>query len=397
MGRRDTGLSFTLSGLHNPNLWQIRHNPNMKHKPQTLTPKTIAVVVAVFAVLPAITPAMSVLAALPDETDDSGNATADVSQDAAPPNEKSSAPLLKRSDRTASQVFAEIAEKLDDAEALSCSLRQTILLSGQKFVAAGEYRQSSGNRMRLEYRIFPYSAWRSTDAAAAKLDAKPEDLTKLKETGSLSQVSDGSVLWSYWINGDAKRLSRRNISEILEAAESTADYSTARMLQDLGVGGLQTLTSKLQTGMDFGAVQEQQVGDTKLYVLSGRWNEKTLKDVFKLQEDLTAPLPDYIPDYVRVYVDAGSMLPRRIQYLKRHPDSKQKKVRPLVTLDLRNINLQAKFSNDTFTFTRPDEKDLEETDLTPQVIESLKRMAEAKKAATEAKTTTNGATESDEK
>ena len=83
------------------------------------------------------------------------------------------------------------------------------------------------------------------------LDVDQADDKTRKETGSLLQVSDGSVLWSYWVNGDSKNLSRRNIGEIIEAAGQVESYTPARTLQDLGVGGLQTLTSQMQVGMAF--------------------------------------------------------------------------------------------------------------------------------------------------
>lgn len=341
------------------------------HKPQTLTVRIATAVVAVFAVLYASNRLSQSSLAAADES-------ADKTQGSQGDNEKSktTAPPLKRSDQTADEVFAGIAEQLDSVSTLSCELRQSVMLSGQRFLAVGTYSQASGNRMRLDYRIFPTRAFRKSDGQALKLDGQPEDADKLKETGSLLQVSDGSVLWSYWQNGDHKTLARRNISEILAAAEEAADYTSARMLQDLGVGGLQTLMSQLQVGMDYGAVQEQQLGSTQLLVLTGRWTQQIRKDVFGA-EDPKAQLPDFVPDYVRIYVDSASKLPRRIQYLKKHPDPDVKKIRPLITLDLRNINLQAQFSDDTFTFTRPEEEGIEEVDRTAQVVETLKRLANA--------------------
>ena len=135
--------------------------------------------------------------------------------------------------------------------------------------------------------------------------------------------------------------------------------------------------------MAFGAVQEQEVGNTKLLVLTGRWSAKTLKELFGVEDPTKAVLPEYIPEYVRIYVDASAMLPRRIQYLKKHPNPEQKSIRPLTTLDLRNINLQADLPDDTFVFPRPKDKDVKEVDLTSQVIESIRKMAADKKEAAE--------------
>ena len=237
--------------------------------------------------------------------------------------------------------------------------------------------QATGNRMRLEYRIFPIRATSSGDKAASAIDAEPQDTSDVKITGSLTQVSDGSVLWSYWINGDQKKLTRRNIQEIVEAADQIPNYSSAKSLQDLGVGGLQTLVANLQAGMEFGAVREQLVGNTKLLVLSGRWTQKSLTDIFQLPEDTEARLPEYVPDFVRIYVDAETMLPRRVQYLKKHPNPEQKQIRPLVTLDFRSFKANVQVTDQTFEFVRPEDEKLPEADLTSQVIESIKKSSGA--------------------
>ncbi|MEQ9412024.1 MAG: hypothetical protein RIK87_30210 [Fuerstiella sp.] len=342
----------------------------MKHKPQSLPSRTAALVLAVSAaglVVCQITP-VSLRA----------QDAADAAASEAAKGDATAAPALQKSDLSATQVFDAIAAKLDGTESLSCDLHQTILMSSHRFDASGRYLQASGNRMRLEYQIYPVRAVTSSDARHLEPEPEPEDTAERKATGSLRQVSDGSVLWSYWINGTQKQLTRRNISEILDATSDVPNYSAATSLQDLGVGGMQALMSQLQVGMDFGVVQEQQISSKKLLVLSGRWNKKTRTELFQIPDDADTQLPEYIPDYVRIYVDAESMLPRRIQYLKKHPDPEQKQIRPLVTLDLRNLVLNAPVDDGVFEFQRPDEPDLEEIDLTSQVIDGIKRTAAAK-------------------
>lgn len=348
----------------------------MKHKPHSLTSGTVAILLAVTAVGLGIGHSfpISVFAQQADPPKGDGAENGPDNNGA----EEKKAPALKRSHLSAAQVFDGVAKKLNDAQSLSCTLHQNVVMSGQTFQAVGQYVQASGNRMRLEYQIFPIRAAKASDKEALAIGGEPEDTSELKPTGSLQQVSDGSVLWSYWINGAQKQLSRRNIQEITTAVNDIANYSTASSLQDLGVGGLQALMTRLQTGMDFGAVQEQQVGDTKLLVLYGRWSDKTLKDVFGAEDPKTAVMQDFVPDYVRVYVDEATMLPRRIQYLKKHPDPEAKQVRPLATLDLRKLKLNETVPDSTFEFERPTGEDLKEEDLTGQVIDTIKQIAKAK-------------------
>lgn len=339
----------------------------MKHKPQTFTHRAAAILLAVSAAA-AILSQISPVLLHAQEAGDARQAPEPAPAAATPPK-------LRRSQLSSAQVFEQVAEALDAADTLSCRIDQDVVLSGHRFHAAGRYTQASGNRMRLEYRIFPVRAVKATDEQQAAIDAGPADTSELTETGSLLQVSDGSVLWSYWVNGTQKQLTRRNIGEIIDAVDEIPNYSAATSLQDLGAGGLQTLMSQLQTGMEFGAVQEQRVGNVDMLVLYGRWNEKTRKDVFQIADNPDAVLPEYIPDYVRVYVTAESMLPRRVQYLKKYPDPEVKQIRPIVTLDLRDIKPNEEVAGETFEFQRPADLTVQEVDLTSQVIDGIKRAA----------------------
>ena len=329
----------------------------MKHKPQTLTLSLTLCVVAVSAVVAAVsTFGPSVFA-----------------QNEDPP--RKSAPAQTKSDLSAADVFSKVSEKLNTVESLSCEIYQTVLLSGQRFHAAGRYVHATGNRMRLEYRIVPVRALKASDTQNLALDGQPEETPADSVTGSLQQICDGSVLWSLWVNGDQQELTRRNIREIVEAVAELPNYSAAQSLQALGVGGLQTLVAQMQAGMEFGTVMEQRSGDKRYLVLSGRWSAQARKDYFGLPDDPAAMLPEYIPDYVRIYFDADVLLPRRIEYLKKHPNPEQKQIRPAVVLDFRRIEINGAISEDTFQFKHPEGDPIKEEDLTAKVIESIKQIA----------------------
>jgi outer membrane lipoprotein-sorting protein len=226
--------------------------------------------------------------------------------------------------------------------------------------------------------MFPIRGVRRDDEATLKLDGAPEDTGKQKPTGELVQVSDGNALWSYWKNGDSQRLTRRNIQEILEAADQAENFDRSRMFEDLGAGGLQALLARLETGMEFGKVREQTVGDTRLLVISGRWTKESLQQYFQIT-DPAAPRPAWVPDYVRVYVDAEAKLPRRIQYLKKHPNPAAKQVRPLITLDFRDMTINDTVDDSQFQFEAP--AGLAELDLTEQTIDAIRKTNTAEKTA----------------
>lgn len=339
----------------------------MKHKPQTLTSFATLTALALSAsaiVFGCLTP-ISVFA----------------QQDAAQPADSpAKGPKLTKSDRKAAEVFDAVNSKLEGFDSFSCQIYQTFLMTGHRLHAAGRYYHASGNRFRLEYRIFPIRAVKATDKEQLQLDAEPEDTSKLKVTGRLTQVSDGSVLRSYWVNGEQKQLTRRNISEIVDAANAAPNYSSARSLSDLGVGGMQTLISQLQTGMDFGQVQELQAKSGKMLVLTGRWNKKTLKDFFNVPDDPNAQLSEFVPDYVRIIISEATMLPAQIQYLKKHPNPEVKQVQPLASLDFRNVQFNVDIPEETFVFKQPDDQEITEIDLTNQVIEGIKQSGAAEES-----------------
>ncbi|MEZ6062140.1 MAG: hypothetical protein R3C19_17515 [Planctomycetaceae bacterium] len=328
----------------------------MKHKPQSLTFRMLGLLAAVFAVTGAQKAAPLIFAAQPTQ-EPAGSAAPGAASEPT---------------QTAAEVLDTVREKLDSLDSLSADLNETVVMSGSRFLATGHYTQASGNRIRLEFQMFPVRSVKASDTQTDGINEDPEDTTELKPTASLIQVSDGGTLWTLWNNGGLQQLNRQDIREILEAVPQAGSEDATRMLQDLGVGGLHALLAKLQAVMEFGPVREQTIGQTRFLVLTGRWSDTSLRTFFNAT-DSTSQLPDTVPEFVRVYVDADALLPRRIQYLKKHPDPAQTLVRPLVTLDFRKLTLNEAIPEDTFVFHAPE--GVVEENLTPQVIERIKALA----------------------
>jgi len=279
------------------------------------------------------------------------------------------------------EILTQVRAKLEGLASLKCDLQQTALISGMKLTASGKYVEASGNRVNLEYTIFPMANVRADDARALSLDAPALEMKDADNRGVLTQVSDGNVLYTSWKNGDAQRVTRRNIRDILAAASATAAYDPQRAAMDLGVGGLRGLISRLQTSMEFAMVKTVSIGDREFLEVTGRWSEKVRKDVFGLPEGTIVDPRPHVPEYVRVYVDPQTMLPRRIQFLKRSMDATAKLVRPLLTLDLRNLVLNETVDDQIFTYQAPEK--IQEEDLTEQVIQQIQASVQPPAAAPE--------------
>lgn len=279
-------------------------------------------------------------------------------------------PVSQENVPAATQLVMEVRDKLDSLDSLSCDLHETILLSGMKISAAGRYLQASGNRFRLEFRLMPATGASNQNAEPVKLESDiPPDASR-DARGSLTQVSDGAVLYSYIQNGTDIRVTRRNISDVLKAAADVTNYEESRAVQDLGLGGLKTLFARFQNTMDFSKVRREVVGGMQLLVVNGRWNARIRKDLFQLPEDVEVIPQEFIPDYVRIYVDEATRLPRRIQYLKRSMNPEQKQVRPIVTLDLRQIVLNETLDDSLFVFETPE--GVVEEDVTEQTLQEIR-------------------------
>ncbi len=348
----------------------------MNHKPQTLPGFTSLAALAGF-VLGTAALATGFPAVFADETQAPAASAADepktTTRSPAPPvtteapaNSAAAANLPK-----ADEILTQLRTKLEGLDSLKCDLNQTSLISGMKLTASGKYVEASGNRVSLQYVIYPLTGEKPDDAKQLALDADAPVLDETKNRGILIQVSDGQVLSTSWKNGETQRISRRNIRDVLAAAEATKSYDPKNAAMDLGVGGLRGLVSRLQTTMEFAPVKQIKVGERRVYEVTGRWSEKVRKEIFKVPEDsIIDPRPE-VPEYVRVYIDVESMLPRRIQFLKRSMSPTEKLVRPLITLDLRNMVVNEAVEDATFVFQTPE--GAQEEDQTEQVIQMIQQ------------------------
>ena len=216
------------------------------------------------------------------------------------------------------------------------------------------------------------------------IDAEPTALAPETARGELTQVSDGSVLFTLWKNGGTVQVTRRNLRDIMDVATKVAGYDADHVAMDLGVGGLRGLISRIESLMEFAPVQTKKVGESDFYVVRGRWNAKARKELFQLADDVIADPRPHVPEYVVFYIDTKTLIPRRIEYRKRAADPAQKFDRPMVTLDLRNVVLNETLPEDTFVFTTPD--GVKEEDITEQTIQAIQQAIQAP-AATDRPTT----------
>lgn len=214
---------------------------------------------------------------------------------------------------------------------------QTVQLADRSIKAEGRYLQ--GNMGARDYRM--------------RLELK---LKVGSQTGSLLEVCDGQILWTRHEIGNQPIVTRRNIQEILKAAERSAPIPHTILISNMGLGGLTALLGSMHLSMNFQGINSDELRERPVFVIQGSWKEEYLAlwRGVRQNEDKAYPdgLPSFVPDLVWLSVDQENGFPHRIQYRKRIPGRKVSQ--PILTLDYLDVVLNEPLSAQEFEFKEPD-------------------------------------------
>lgn len=244
----------------------------------------------------------------------------------------------------AKTALDQARQRLLRYQSIKAKLVETVALSNRRFTINGDYLQGSGAdlKLRLEFRV------------------------KLGDTeGSVLEVCDGQVLWTRHHIGDDVRITRRDVGQILKAAADNG-YTDNLVTVDLGFGGLPGLFASIEQSMQFDQFKEDTADGHKLIVIEGGWRANMLK--LWQGNNPKAPLPDYVPARIRIYLDSESLFPRRVLYLARNAEQR---LRPMVSLDFSEIETDVAIPAAKFKFAPPD--GVFPDDLTPRFLEQIKQ------------------------
>jgi hypothetical protein len=250
----------------------------------------------------------------------------------------------------AKQSLDQARQKLLAYQSIKAKLTESVALSNRKFTAHGSYLQGRGSdlKLRLEFQV------------------------KLGDTeGSLLEVCDGQVLWTRHNIGGEIRITRRDVRQILQAAAEHG-FGDHLITVELGFGGLPGLFAAIEDSVIFDDHKETTLDDRKLVVIEGGWKPALLK-VWQ-GDKKNAPLPEYVPTRLRVYLDGASLFPRRILYLKHDAE---KVLRPIVSLDFSEVEIDTAIPAEKFQFTPPN--GIFPEDLTSQFLERIKQRRQSSK------------------
>ena len=279
---------------------------------------------------------------------------------------------------TARDLLQQARHRIHGYRSVKANLIETVVIGGRKFRANGTYLQGRDLQLKMSMNM------------------------RLGEGGrfraSVLQVCDGQVLWTSHSTGreivtsrDGKgaenkssikrRITRRDVRQILREAELHNQQHQCRLFAELGMGGISELLGSLEHTMAFGKVRNQKIDGKPFLVVQGRWNLDVLKNFLDEQEleklrtngdaRQLPRLPEHMPDMVRLYFDRDSLFPRRILYLKRPP--KANSLRPMLSLNFVDVVLNAPVDENEFNFVPPDK--VFPVDVTPKYIQQIRDAA----------------------
>ena len=230
-------------------------------------------------------------------------------------------------------VLREARAKIQKLVPFQAEIVETIVVRGKRFRASGKYLQGPGHKLRLEF-----------------------DLEVGRTKGSLIQVCDGTTLFTRQKIGLVVQATRRDVPRILKemkaiAAKAGNRTRPAQFESDLGLGGLEALLGSLERSLSFTQQREQTFQDRPFIIIEGGWNATFLETLTDDDQPAGGGLPEYVPDRVRVYIDKQTRFAHRIVYLKK--DDTRQALRPMVSLEFRNVQLNAPLNDTSFGF-KPD-------------------------------------------
>lgn len=251
-------------------------------------------------------------------------------------------------------TLEEARERLISYQSVKAKILETVAIGERRFTMKGNYLQGDGLKLRLDYEV--------------EVGSTP---------GKLIEVCDGQILWSHQVIGKEQRVNRRNVRQILEAA-AAAEATTETLLHaELGLGGLPGLLASLQKSVQFEKQWEQDFDSQPFLVIDGGWKTEHRAKFMGPKADAQQPLPSFVPDRVRIYMQKESKFPRRIMYLKRYDGPTQRSLRPMVTIDFVDVAWNVPVDDTAFVFTLPE--NVEQQDVTEDYLKLFQKSKEEKK------------------
>ncbi len=230
----------------------------------------------------------------------------------------------------------------NEVQSIRARIVERVCISGRRFRLEGLYLQGVDLRLRLDLKVI-------SDNPQNRVD------------GSLREICNGTILWAVYQVGKETRITRRDVSLILNASKTNGQINFSTV--ELGLGGLPALLASLDRWMKFDSIKQEEINGKKFTVLGGAWKDSCLKEL--LMKMSKQHLPEHVPDQVRIYLEPELLFPRRIAFLKHRGTQFE----PLVELDLLDIVINGPIDEHQFEYAPPD--GARPVDVTTEYVQQL--------------------------
>ncbi|MEX0718940.1 MAG: hypothetical protein WD066_20265 [Planctomycetaceae bacterium] len=302
------------------------------------------------------------------EADPARPAETPAPRTSADPSEETAAPADDAIRVKALRRLDAAAAKITEHDSIRAELLETVSIGDRRFKVTGKYIAGKNHKLALRYRVL------------------------LGESeGIYEEICDGDVLFT--VNqiksagpeaadkaAEKPNITRQDIKQVLAAVRDYGETPHNLAVLELGLGGLPALLGAVTQRIEFDDIREATIDGMEFTVLSGGWTPEFLKvlhgrgnaklDDAALAELAKQPLPEHVPDRMRLFLDSRDF-PRRIQYLKRPGGDGP--LTPMVTLDFVEVILNDVVDDSEFRFEPPD--GVYVNDITPQRLAELRRAA----------------------
>lgn len=258
-------------------------------------------------------------------------------------------------------------------ETLQAKLTQRANLGTYHFTADGSYSSASGFRSRLQYNV---------------------ELGEME--GHFTEVSDGQILHTRREVGPKKSagknagalqidLARRDIQKILQETQKQLEQPEPRASQamqaaEIGIGGLPAILASLERVFFFDSVKNDAVNGQPVKVIQGRSNPTRVSELVGGLGAIGPQVSQFLPEVVRITLQAETLFPQKIQYLKLvNPENNVYEA--LLSIEFTEVVINQPLPGREFTYSA--QTGLEERDETAIYLQTILGVPETEATATD--------------
>ena len=286
-----------------------------------------------------------------DQVDESGGDTATESS----PEADRAVELLRAS-----------RQNLFGYQSVRANLREFVALGERRFEAEGSYTAGPFNplpQLRLEYKV------RVGNTLGTLLEVCDGQILHTQRT--IERLDNSAAEDSRSAQPDVT-VTRRDVRKILDAVHKHGATTETVLQAELGIGGLPALLTSIERATVFQSVREEPIAGRACHLLEGTWKPDFLAELRGHFEYLGRSIENYLPELVRIHLDAETLFPVRISYWAATGSEGASKL-PLLTLEFTEVKINEPVSPVLFEFVAAG---LDETDVTEEFIQAIQAAAQ---------------------